>query len=138
MSDYERKIGHRYANPCPRIEDVPEELPIAIKHDEEKPLLALVPALALEEEARVWTFGAKKYSAWNWTNGFKYVRIISAILRHIYAILRGEDRDPETGLLHAAHARCGLAMLIEYQLTNRTDLDDRQPRGTNGEDKNKG
>lgn len=96
-----------------------------IKHDSEKPLLALIPALALEEEGWVWTFGGKKYGMWNWKKGLTYTRIISAMLRHTLAIMRGEDFDPESGLLHAAHIRCCAGMLIEFHKTGRTDLDDR-------------
>jgi hypothetical protein len=97
-----------------------------IKHDAEKPMIALIPSSALEEEAWVWTFGMKKYGMWNWKNGLSYMRILSAMLRHTIAIMRGEDRDSESGKLHAAHIRCCAAMLIEFQLNNRTDLDDRK------------
>ena len=97
-----------------------------VKHDGEKPAMGLLPPKALEEEAKVWTFGAKKYDAWNWTKGFKYTRIIGALLRHTTAIMRGEDVDPESGCLHAAHIRCCAAMLIEFH--GRKELDDRMPK----------
>lgn len=96
-----------------------------VKFDNEKPMVALIPASALEEEAKVWTFGAKKYSPWNWSKGLTYTRVLSAILRHTLAIMRGEDIDPETGCLHAAAIRCNAGMLIEFIMTHRTDLDDR-------------
>lgn len=96
-----------------------------IKHDLDKPMIAYVPHTALEEEAWVWTFGAKKYGAWNWKKGLNYTRIISAMLRHTIAIMSGEDYDKESGKLHAAHIRCCAGMLIEFQKTNRLDLDDR-------------
>lgn len=96
-----------------------------IKYDQDKPLVALIPASALEAEARVWTFGMQKYAAFNWTKGLSYMRILSAILRHTMAIMRGEDVDAESGQLHAAHVRCCAAMLIEFTMTHRTELDDR-------------
>lgn len=96
-----------------------------IKYDQEKPLLVLIPPRALEEEGHVWTFGAKKYGHWNWRKGIVYSRIISAIMRHTLAIIRGEDFDPETGRLHAAAIRCNAGMLIEFHYEGRTDLDDR-------------
>ncbi len=96
-----------------------------VKHDEEKPQMALIPAIALEEEAKVWTFGAKKYDTWNWKKGLTYTRILSAMLRHTIAIMKGEDFDKESGCLHAAHIRCGAGMLIDFSLSNRRDLDDR-------------
>jgi Domain of unknown function (DUF5664) len=97
----------------------------AIKHDDDKPLIALIPPSALEAEARVWTFGAKKYSKWNWNKGITYTRILSAILRHTMAIMKGENVDFQSGELHAAHIRCNAAMLIEFTMTNRVELDDR-------------
>jgi hypothetical protein len=88
-----------------------------VKHDNEKPMMALLSPFALEEIAKVMTFGAKKYSADNWREGFEYSRLISAVLRHITAYQRGETLDPETGLSHLAHASCGLMMLLEFERT---------------------
>lgn len=96
-----------------------------IKYDDSKPMVALIPPHALTEEAKVWTFGMKKYEAFNWSKGFKYTRVLSAMLRHTIAIMMGEDRDAESGCLHAAHVRCCAAMLIEFTVQNRTELDDR-------------
>ena len=95
------------------------------KFDGEKPMVALVPPKALEEEARVWTFGAKKYDKWNWHKGITYVRILSAIGRHYLALLRGEDIDPESGCHHAACIRANCGMLIQFHFEGRSELDDR-------------
>jgi len=94
-----------------------------IKYDQEKAPLALIPPEAEEEEAKVWAAGAKKYGLHNFRGGLSYLRILSALRRHTSAIIRGEDRDPETGCLHAAHIRCCAAMLIVF--AGRQDLDDR-------------
>jgi hypothetical protein len=99
------------------------------KYDDGKASIALIPVLAVEEEARVWSFGAKKYGQWNWSKGLSVVRIMSGVLRHIYAYLRGEDLDPESGLSHLAHARCGLGMLEHFRQSKREELDDRMHRG---------
>ena len=88
-----------------------------VKHDNEKPQMALLSPFALEQIAQVMSYGAKKYSADNWRSGFKYSRLISAILRHIMAYMKGEAKDPETGLSHLAHASCGLMMLLEFEQT---------------------
>lgn len=119
MSDYDPGVLTR------RQKELLEKPTMGAKFDEDKPVIGLVPPRALEEEAHVWTFGAKKYSRWNWRKGIKYTRILSAILRHTIAIMKGEDIDPETGRLHAASIRCNAGMLIEFQLDNREDLDDR-------------
>lgn len=83
------------------------------KHDDGKVSLSLVPRAALEAEARVYGFGAKKYGRDNYKKGFKYTRLIDAALRHIAAALDGEDNDPESGESHLAHARCCIGMLME-------------------------
>lgn len=94
------------------------------KFDAGKPMIGLISAYAIEQEARVMTFGAGKYGFHQWRLGLSYIRTISAVLRHIFAFLRGEDLDPETGIHHLAHARCGLAFVLEYTQT-RPEKDDR-------------
>lgn len=86
-----------------------------VKYDAGKPRMSLIPASALIEEAKVMTYGAQKYAPHNWRKGMPYTRVLDAALRHINAFNGGEDKDPETGLSHLAHARCCLAFLIEYQ-----------------------
>jgi hypothetical protein len=79
--------------------------------------------------AEVMTYGKKKYSAHNWRGGLSYSRLLAAALRHIFAYLGGESKDPETGLSHLGHASCCLMMLLEFE-TTRPDLDDRYKEPT--------
>jgi|SRR3979411_1214367 len=102
------------------------------KNDGGKPGLNLLDRHALEETARVMDFGANKYAAHNWRKGLSYSRLIAATLRHVIAINDGEDLDPETGLMHAAHATCELMFLLRFQLDGRDDLDDRYKDTTHG------
>lgn len=95
-----------------------------IKHDAGKADIALLPPEALVAIAEVFTFGAKKYAADNWRGGFSYRRVVSALLRHLYAWLRGEDNDPESGLSHIAHAGCNVMFLLTFIIT-KTGTDDR-------------
>lgn len=94
------------------------------KNDAEKPRMDLISPVAIEELAKVLTFGAKKYAAHNWRNGIVYSRLIAAMMRHVNAYNAGETNDPETGLSHMAHAMCEAMFLLEFEKT-RTDLDDR-------------
>lgn len=94
------------------------------KNDTGKPPMALVSSVFIEEIAKVLDFGRVKYSAWNWKEGFVWSRVASAILRHTFAWLRGEDKDPETGLSHLSHAACGLMFLIDFEI-NKIGQDDR-------------
>jgi hypothetical protein len=94
------------------------------KFDSEKPRVDLLDPLALEGLAKVLTFGAKKYAAHNWRGGISFSRLIGASLRHIFAILRGEDNDPESGLPHVDHLGC-CWMFLSNMMKTRPDLDDR-------------
>jgi len=93
------------------------------KHDSGKVRLELLSAAALEDVAQVMTFGAVKYGDHNWRGGFKWTRIIGAVLRHIFAWMRGVDKDPESGLNPLAHAMCGLMFLLEFYHTKAGEDD---------------
>lgn len=94
------------------------------KHDSDKPRMDLLDAEALEELTKVLTFGAKKYAVENWRKGISFRRLLAAALRHVFAFMRGEDKDPETGLSHMAHAMC-CAMFVIWMQRHRPDMDDR-------------
>ncbi len=90
------------------------------KFDGGKTEYGLMPPYALQEFADVLTYGAKKYEPDNW----KRVpdakrRYFDAAMRHMWALKRGEQVDPETGLHHAAHAMCCLAFIIDIELDPR-------------------
>ena len=87
------------------------------KFDGNKPQYGLLPPLALEETAKVLTFGAEKYEPDNW----KFVpdskrRYFDALQRHLWAWKAGEQNDQETGLSHLAHAMCCLMFLYEHDV----------------------
>lgn len=77
----------------------------------------LVPPYAQEQYAKVITLGAEKYAPRNWERGMSWTGILASLERHILAFKRGEDYDPETGLLHLAHAMCNVAFLLEFYKT---------------------
>jgi hypothetical protein len=79
---------------------------------------------ALEQTAMVMAFGKEKYAAHNWRKGFAWSRPLSAAMRHLMAFNDGEDKDPESGLSHLAHAACCIMFLLEFEKTHK-DLDDR-------------
>lgn len=60
----------------------------------------------------------------DWKKGFAYSRSTSAALRHIFAFLDGEDKDPESGLSHIAHAIASLEHLIN-DINHHPENDDR-------------
>jgi hypothetical protein len=93
------------------------------KHDQGKPMLNLIDPQAIEGLAAVLTFGAKKYAADNWRSGISNSRLIASLLRHLFAIMRGEYTDPESGLPHIDHVGCNW-MFLSNNLKNRPDLND--------------
>lgn len=98
------------------------------KDDQAKPRTDLLPAGALLEVAKVLGSGADRYGADNWRKGMAWRRLIGALLRHVLAFSRGEDRDPDTGLPHLAHATCCALFLLTYQL-EKLGQDDRAKEG---------
>lgn len=107
-----------------------------VKHDQGKDLWHLLPVDSTREIVRVLTFGAKKYTERNWENGLLYSRPYSALLRHLTAWWDGEDKDPETGLSHLAHAGCCVLFLLSYEVRQMRSLDNRphtwRVRGSQG------
>lgn len=74
-------------------------------------------ANALQEVGKVGTYGANKYSDNGWmevVNGQD--RYTDAMLRHVFKDLAGEDRDPDSGLLHASHAAWNALARLELVL----------------------
>lgn len=98
-----------------------------LKFDREKIRYELISAYAIDELAKVLTFGACKYADRNWEKGIKWSRVFGAVMRHLWAAWRGEDFDPETGLSHYAHAMCCCMFLLHYS-RYRKRFDDRPIR----------
>lgn len=71
-------------------------------------------ANALAGVVEVLGFGAKKYAAHSWKqveNGEERYR--DALYRHLHALERGEEIDPESGLPHWDHVCCNALFLSE-------------------------
>jgi Domain of unknown function (DUF5664) len=95
--------GHE--NGCPNI---------GRKDDSGKERYDLIPVDALDEIAKVLTYGAKKYGANNWRKvPGPFERYFAAAQRHMAAWRRGEVRDKESGRAHLAHAICCLVFMME-------------------------
>lgn len=96
----------------------------AKKFDTGKPNFDLLPPEALAEVQRVLEFGAAKYEPHNWRKGMAWRRLLGAVFRHLFAFAAGEDKDPESGLSHLAHASCCILFLLSYTVTG-AGTDDR-------------
>jgi hypothetical protein len=102
------------------------------KYDTGKPRYALLPWDAIEEVAKVMTYGAAKYDDRNWERGMSWDRPFSAAMRHLVAFWqKREDLDPESGCYHLASAACNILFLLAFQL--RGVGEDNRPGGGSDE-----
>jgi hypothetical protein len=97
------------------------------RYNSNKPDMSLIPLWTLEDEARVWDYGTKKYNAWNWAKGMPWSVPYACAMRHLAAWQRGEEIDPESGQPHLAHVMCNIRMLTLYSKTY-PEGDDRPPK----------
>ena len=95
-----------------------------VKNDSGKNRFSLMPAEARAEVAKAFTYGAQKYPPHNFRKGTEWSRYVDALYRHMNAWETREDKDPESGLNHLAHASACLMILLTLQLTNK-GTDDR-------------
>lgn len=90
------------------------------KVDYGKPRMGLVFtgfARALTEVARVGTHGAEKYTDHGWVEVPDGVRrYTDALYRHLMHEARGESHDPDSELLHAAHAAWNALARLDLML----------------------
>lgn len=99
-----------------------------IKYDGEKPMMHLLPPKAINEVAKVLTFGAQKYDEENWRKlDNLQSRYTSGALRHIFAHIDSETLDTESGLSHLAHAICCLLFKLEIELEDAKSKEE-EPR----------
>jgi hypothetical protein len=96
--------------------------------------LRFVPPSLMVAVAPVLALGAAKYGekdadggsrGVNWRQyPVKQMIYLEAALRHLFAVIDGEDLDPESGQPHEAHAAACLAIIIDAR-ANGTMFDDR-------------
>lgn len=74
---------------------------------------------ALEQVAKISTYGAQKYSRLGWVHvPDGETRYADAMARHLLEVAKGGDVDPESGLLHLAHAAWNVLAVLELQCRN--------------------
>ena len=98
------------------------------KHDDDKPALAYLPPDALMEVGKAFTYGAKKYGAWNHAKGLSISRCVAGALRHTFQFMAGESHDAESGCHHLASAVANLLMALQTFI-RKPEFDDRFYKG---------
>ncbi len=74
----------------------------------------LLPPEALEVISLAMLNGALKYGAGDWRrSGISAAEYIGATMRHLQAYAGGEDKDPESGHPHLAHAAASLMVMLD-------------------------
>lgn len=97
-------------------------------YDDGKPPLACLPPEGMRAVARVQAYGHVKYGDFNnYRKGLEISRNASCAIRHIMAVMDGEDIDPESGEHHFAHA-CARLMFALQNIKDGTMIDDRYKR----------
>jgi Domain of unknown function (DUF5664) len=96
----------------------------ALRYNDNKLWLSIVPTSISRYIAAVMEFGAKKYAKHNWRRGFEWTSILNSLERHLTAWKDGEDHDPESGLHHLAHVATNVSFLIEH-IEQGLGIDDR-------------
>lgn len=85
---------------------------------------SLIPVQALEQVARHYGVGAKKYAPHNWRAGYEWSKSYDALQRHANAFWRGEDTDQETGSPHMAAVAFHALTLLTF-MQEQPEYDDR-------------
>jgi hypothetical protein len=99
-----------------------------MKQIEGKVRYDLIPAESMELFARAMEYGARQHVQDDWREGkgMPWSWLLGAVLRHTWAVLRGEDLDRDSRLPHMAHVMASAAMLLYYwSYPKRYDKDDR-------------
>lgn len=97
----------------------PPEPSAGRKFDSGKPRYSLLPPHALEEVAKVLTYGSLKYADHNWMKiENPDDRFFSAANRHMWAWQKGEKTDSENGCSHLAAAIASLMFILELEISN--------------------
>jgi hypothetical protein len=94
-----------------------------------KPQLHLVPPALTIWTAKAMEFGAEKYGPYNWRQ--KKVRMtvyLSAALRHLSALLDGENIAEDSQCPHEAHLAACMGILLDARATGNL-IDDRPTPG---------
>ena len=98
----------------------------AARFDSGKLRYDLIPPYVLDELAKIYTYGAKKYHPDNYLKGMDWRKVLGPALRHLYAWCRGSKKDLESGHSHLAHCIWNLCTLMIYE-QKKIGRDDRNP-----------
>ena len=94
-----------------------------------KPPLDLIPPVALVYEAMVFKHGSDKYGSFNWRDAAVVRSVyLAAAMRHLLALMDGQDKDPDSGCPHESHVRACMGIVQDARECGKL-IDDRHTPG---------
>jgi hypothetical protein len=95
---------------------------MTVKHDMGKLRWMFIPWDAMQEVAKVYTWGhvVKKYGEENWKTVEPHSRYADALMRHFVDWILGKRNDDESGLFTLAHLIFNALCLLWFDLRNCT------------------
>lgn len=100
---------------------VAENVLKALRYNAGKAKWSLVHFESMLPMVQVLEFGAKKYAPDNWKKGLDKKEILESMMRHLAALMDGQDVDPESGIHHIGHIQCN-AMFYSYFCKDREKI----------------
>lgn len=94
----------------------------AMRFNEGKLQWSLVHFKSLWPLVKVLMFGAKKYSPHNWKKPMDRKEILESSMRHLTAMMDGEENDPESGLPHEGHIQCNMMFYNFHSEREKTEV----------------
>ena len=85
----------------------------SLRYNDGKPKWSLVDFKSLEPMVKVLEYGCTKYEKNNWKKGLDNTEVLESLSRHLFALMSGEELDPESQLPHIGHIMCN-AMFFQY------------------------
>jgi 5'(3')-deoxyribonucleotidase len=85
-----------------------------LRHNHGKLRYDLLPSYAMEQIAKVFTFGSTKYADHNWRKGMSWGSVIASMERHLEAVKACDDYDQESHIYHSAHIAANAMFLTEF------------------------
>lgn len=78
----------------------------ALRYNTGKLKWSYVQFSAFEPMVRVLMYGAEKYAPHNWKKGLNREETLESMMRHLTALIDGQEVDPESGMPHIGHIMC--------------------------------
>ena len=73
------------------------------------------------EQVKMWNLKIQSSGVENWKKGLDQKEILDSLTRHLFALISGEENDPESGLPHMGHIMCN-ALFYQYHKNKENDL----------------